>query len=151
MLRTAGRNQARFDLRAVVIFGPERRFSLVASRSVSADQHDDSKFNFTRRSSDEMSSLQFRPSDVREIRSGRSISAPPAEAYGLIAGSLTRLLNGRAATRKVDNCQHAENGTLARPMIRRRSTRRIRRNGNRSGAICSILAELSGCPVTCDR
>ena len=92
MLRTAGRNQARFDLRAVVIFGPERRFSLVASRSVSADQHDDSKFNFTRRSSDEMSSLQFRPSDVREIRSGRSISAPPAEAYGLIAGSLTGLL-----------------------------------------------------------
>ena len=81
----------------------------------------------------------------------RSISAPPAEAYGLIAGSLTRLLNGRAATRNVDNCQQTENGTLARPMIRRRSTRRIRRNGNRSGAICSILAELSGCPVTCDR
>ena len=66
-----------------------------------------------------------------------------AGAYGLIAASLTRLSNGRAATQKVDDCQQIENGTTARPILRRRRMPRIRKNGNRSGAIYSILAELS--------
>ena len=75
-------------------------------------------------------------------------TAQAAAAYGSIAASLTRSLNGRDATRKVDDYQQIGNGITARQILRRRRMRRTRRNGNHSGAICLILAELSGTIVS---